>query len=136
MLASGVKASDVRIVSEIACIGFSNIKDYFDYDGETVTVKDFDEISDTKAVAVSELIVTNDVIKIKLHDKMKALTHLSRIRGLETKRVKHEFADKPLKIEFADWEEGDEVIIDAEGVEISEKDYLKRLEGHETRPLV
>jgi len=74
-----------RIVEEFAKIAFSDITDYIDYDGETLTVKDLIQVKNPeviKSLKVKTLEVGGErygqEVTIELHDKIKGLEALAK----------------------------------------------------------
>lgn len=80
-----------NVLRELAKIGFSSIKDFVEWEGVRVDLKNSDEISDEKAAVIAELSQTvthtSANTKIKLHDKVRALNLLGRHLQLFIDRV-------------------------------------------------
>lgn len=79
-----------RVLEEMRRIGFSDMRDYADWDGSTVTLKPSDELTDEAAAAVAEVQQTTTEgggsIKFKLHDKRAALQDLGKFLGMFVER--------------------------------------------------
>jgi phage terminase small subunit len=73
------------VLQELRRIGFSDMRQFVEWDGDDVTLKPSDEMTDDDAAAVAEVSKTESKdggsIKFKLHDKVAALQHLGRILG-------------------------------------------------------
>lgn len=83
------KKNDVsidRIVQEYARLGFSDVRDLVDWDGANVQLKPSEDLSDDAAACVSEVSVTAQGVKIKLHDKKAALDSLAKHLGMFEER--------------------------------------------------
>ena len=89
-----VKADNV--IKEICKIGFCNVKDVASWKGNTLTLKDSDEIPDEVMAAISEISIVDGDIKLKFHSKTKALEMLGRYLALFTD--KHQVAGEGLGI--------------------------------------
>ena len=68
-----------RVLEELAKVGFSDIKEYLDFDRDRVRLKPSSEVDGTLLSEVSE---GPNGLKIKLHDKMKALEMMGRHLGM------------------------------------------------------
>lgn len=86
---SRLKALDVtadRVLQELARIGFSDMRDYTAWGPRGVRLKDYSELSEDAARAVSEVSQTITLnggsLKFKLHDKKAALELLGKHLGL------------------------------------------------------
>lgn len=75
-----------RVLSELATVAFSNIKDLAKWDDESAQVFDSEKISDQAARSIAEITTTRNKlgvkIKIKLHNKNQALEVLCKYLGL------------------------------------------------------
>jgi phage terminase small subunit len=71
-----------RVLEEFARIAFADIRDYASWDGNGVTLRSRDEISDAAAAAIAEISHAGKTPRIKLHDKKAALAALARHLGL------------------------------------------------------
>lgn len=71
-----------RILKELFRIAFSNIKDYINVENGVVTMRNIEDISEEAAAAIAAIDIMRDGVRIKLHDKMNALTTLSKWAGL------------------------------------------------------
>ena len=81
-----VEISQDRILEELACIAFGDLRDLATWDEHGVKLKSSTELTDEQAAAISEIAetVTKDGgnRKIKRHDKVKALELLMRHKGM------------------------------------------------------
>ena len=75
-----------RVLQEISRIAFSDIRQVIKWTSNAVTLKSSDELDDDDAAMVSEVsqttTATGGTLKIKVHDKMKALELAGRHLGL------------------------------------------------------
>lgn len=94
-----------RIITELQIVAFGCLKDVADWGQAGLTIKDSEELED-EARIVSEISetktstkddVTTSTIKIKLHDKLRALEMLGKYHKIFTDKVEHGF-DKPVEI--------------------------------------
>lgn len=80
------KITQDRVLKELSRIAFGDIRQVMSWDNEAVTLKSSDELSDADAAMVSEVsqtvTATGGTIKLKVHDKMKALELAGRHLGL------------------------------------------------------
>ena len=90
------KADD--IIAEMEKIAFSNIKDYVEIEGNSVTIKKTKDIPDDKAAAIKSVSETAEgCLKIHLHNKLAALELLGRRFGIFPNKTEHSGPDgKPL----------------------------------------
>lgn len=101
ILEAGAKRAEVtveRIMSELAKIGFSDIRKLFDENGNLKRVEDID---DAAAAALSSIDVVNrkvpggdgneveSVVKLKFWDKQAALVNMGKHLGMFVDRVEH-----------------------------------------------
>ena len=71
-----------RVLTELARVGFADLRKAVTWGGESVTLKDSGEIDDDTAMAVAEVSQGPNGIKIKLHDKLAALDKIARHLGM------------------------------------------------------
>lgn len=71
-----------RVLSELAAIGFATTTDYVRIRGPLVELTPTDELTGTQKRAIAGIEQGNFGIKIKLHDKVRALELLGRHLGL------------------------------------------------------
>lgn len=71
-----------RTLQELALIGFSDLTDYVEWSGQTITLKNSADLDPVKRRAIAEISQTKDGLKIKLHDKKGALDSLARHQNL------------------------------------------------------
>ena len=85
-----------RVVAELAKIAFGSARDVMEWGPNGVVLKDSAELTDEQAAAiagVSENITQNgSSLKLKRHDKVKALELLGRHLGMFTDKVKNEIS--------------------------------------------
>lgn len=79
-----------RIIYELAKIAFSDLSNFIDINGDTITIRDLTDI-DTSVLSEASETVTKDggTIKIKLADKMKALELLGKHLAMFTDKLEH-----------------------------------------------
>lgn len=87
-----------RVVAELAKIAFGNIRDVMEWGPDGVTVRSSEELTDGQAAGVAEVSksTTRDggSLKLKRHDKVKALELLGRHLGMFTDKVKNEISGR------------------------------------------
>jgi phage terminase small subunit len=80
-----------KVLVELARIAFADLRDCVDWDDTGATLKESKELTTDTARAVAEVTVTRgksgEKIRVKLHDKMAALTALARHLGLFKDRI-------------------------------------------------
>lgn len=85
-----------KVVAELAKIAFGSARDVMTWGPQGVILKDSAELTDEQAAAiagVSENITQNgSSLKLKRHDKVKALELLGRHLGMFTDKVKNEIS--------------------------------------------
>ncbi|NQY81950.1 MAG: terminase small subunit [Alphaproteobacteria bacterium] len=94
-----------RVLTELAKIGFANMLDYIDVDGDDVRV-DLQDISRDQAAAISEIVIEERQhaeigkrVKFKLLDKRAALVDIGRHLGMFVDRQELTGADgKPVEV--------------------------------------
>ncbi|MDY0258495.1 MAG: terminase small subunit [Desulfovibrio sp.] len=83
-----------RVVAELAKIAFGSARDVMEWGPDGVILKDSAELTDDQAAGVAEVSesTTKDggSLKLKRHDKVKALELLGRHLGMFTDKVKNE----------------------------------------------
>ncbi len=85
----------VKVLIELALVGFANAEDYFEWSNSGITIKDSAKLTPEQRAVVGE--VSETVIqhggskRIKLHDKLKALEMIGRHLAMFTD--KHQFTD-------------------------------------------
>ena len=80
------KSSDIKkeaILEELACIAFSDIRDYVKFDGKNITFKNFDELTDRQARAIESIKKTRHGIELKLHGKSWTIERISKMLGFD-----------------------------------------------------
>lgn len=109
-----------KVISQLARIATTNIKDVMTWDGEKemVTLKNSSDVSDEIADAISEVSLTRAAgghksIRVKMHNKMEALKELAKLMQL--------YADPTLHVKISD----DDGLSDDELIEKYERE-LKR----------
>lgn len=85
-----------RVVSELAKIAFGSARDVMEWGPSGVMLKNSDDLTDDQAAGVAEVSesTTKDggSLKLKRHDKVKALELLGRHLGMFTDKVKSEIS--------------------------------------------
>lgn len=85
-----------KVVAELAKIAFGTARDVMDWGPNGVTLKSSGELSDDQAASVAEVSETTTKeggsLKLKRHDKVKALELLGRHLGMFTDKVKNEIS--------------------------------------------
>jgi phage terminase small subunit len=80
------KADAVRVMQELACIAFTRADDYVQVDGGSVRVRDTADMSRATLAAIQSVEETTTehggTVKIKMHDKVKALQLLKEMAGM------------------------------------------------------
>lgn len=76
-----------KVLQELAKIGFANIDDYVEVDGDLVVIKDTKDISEDKISAISSIKQGANGIEVKLHDKVRALENIGRHLGMFKDKV-------------------------------------------------
>lgn len=88
-----------RVLRELECIGFAKASDYAKVDGSLVTITSTDQLSPEQVAAIAGIEQGKFGIKIKLHDKLKALELLGKHLGMFDKNAashETEIEDDPL----------------------------------------
>lgn len=106
VITDGLDVSAERILRELACIAFVNMKDLATWTESGVHFKPSDTLDpDTTAaiVEVSETVTqSGGTLRIKQHDKVKALELLGKYQKMFTEKVEHTGKDgKPIDINLA-----------------------------------
>lgn len=94
--AKRVDDSADRVVEEIKKIAYSKLSDIFAFDGNYLALKNFDDIPDDALSYIESIDIVDvgygkdkqEVIKVKFHNKVKALEMLSRHHGLFNDKLK------------------------------------------------
>lgn len=68
-----------KVLEQLARIAFANIGEFVEINGNTVTIKPFEQVDGT---VLSEVAETQSGLKVKLNDKMKALELIGRHLGM------------------------------------------------------
>lgn len=81
------KSSDIRkedLLEELSCFAFSDIRDYVEFDGTTVTFKAFNTLTDKQARAIEGVKKAKDgSIELKLHGKSWSIERICKMLGLD-----------------------------------------------------
>lgn len=89
MRSAGIDAG--RVIREIARIAFFSLKSAADWSADHVTLRDSKELSDDDAAAISEVSILRtkygDTVRIKAHDKPRALELLGKHLKLFTEKT-------------------------------------------------
>ena len=80
--ANRTQISQDRVLTELARIGFSDLRKAVSWVGDTVQLTDSSTLDDDTALALSEVSQGPNGIKIKMHDKLAALDKLARHLGM------------------------------------------------------
>lgn len=72
-----MEISAEKVLAELARIGFSDLRDFADWKGGTVTLKSSDDLGESSRV-ISEVSQGKDGVKIKLWDKLNALEKIAK----------------------------------------------------------
>ena len=87
-----------RILEEYRRIAFSDIRSVMEWSKTRITLKDSGELTDEDSAMIAEISETTSQhggsIKIKLHDKLRALEGIRKMLGFDTP-VKQELPDSP-----------------------------------------
>lgn len=110
-LASAYQVSKESIVRELAILGFSDIRDYIDFAGDTAQLKSSDQIG-VKAKAIKEITITpikvtgsdgestmGNKINLKLYDKQKSLELLGKTLDMFSEKAEVSIQDNKIVIE-------------------------------------
>ena len=79
-----------RVVAELAKIAFSDPRDLMEWGPDGVVLRPSAELSDDQAASVAEVAENNAGLRLKKHDKVKALELLGRHIGIFTDKVRAE----------------------------------------------
>ena len=87
-----------RVVYELAQLAFADLGNYIDVENGTLTIRDLEDI-DTSVLSEATHSVTDksSVIKIKMHDRLKALELLGRHLAMFTDKTDHSNKDGSLR---------------------------------------
>lgn len=80
------KSSEIKkadILEELSCIAFSDIRDYVKFDGTTIKIKSFDDLTDKQARAIESIKKSKTGIEIKLHGKNWSVERICRMLGYD-----------------------------------------------------
>lgn len=80
------KTSDIRkeaILEELACIAFSDIRDYVKFDGKKIEFKDFKELTDRQSKAIESIRGTKYGFEIRLHGKSWTIDRVCKMLGFD-----------------------------------------------------
>lgn len=81
------KVSDVKkeaILEELACIAFSDIRDYVIFDGTGIRFKSWDELTDRQARAIESIKQGRNGIELKLHGKSWSVERICKMLGFDS----------------------------------------------------
>lgn len=97
-LLAAAQVTPARIIEEWKKIAFTNLPDFIDYrkTGKytyIISIEDFKALTADQRACLSGIEETKDGVKIKLHDKTKALDALSRINAMFTDKVETVMSD-------------------------------------------
>lgn len=93
-LARQAEVSREMVLRELARIAFADLRDVFSWGPDGVVLKDSAALTDDQAAAVSEISAAvgkdGGSVRLKRHDKVKALELLGKHLGMFADRVSHE----------------------------------------------
>ncbi|KAA6335659.1 hypothetical protein EZS27_016132 [termite gut metagenome] len=72
-----------KILKELECIAFSDIRNYIKIEGEKVSFKDSSEWTNEMVKAIESVEQTREGIKIKLHGKNWSITRICKMLGFD-----------------------------------------------------
>ena len=98
MAAKRSQVSIDRIVEEYRRIAFANTTDGIQVRGGWVQITDTDDLTPEQQAAISEIHQTKDGVRIKFHDKTKALDSLGKHLGMFTDKVQVEHVGEAPKM--------------------------------------
>lgn len=78
--------SDIRkqdILEELKSIAFADISDYVEYDGTTLTIKSFDELTPSQRRAIEYIRKGKHGIEIRLHGKSWSIDRICKMLGFD-----------------------------------------------------
>jgi phage terminase small subunit len=81
------KISDIKkesILEELACIAFSDIRDYVIFNGSRIRFKSFEELTDQQAKAIESIKKGRNGIELKLHGKSWSIERICRMLGFDS----------------------------------------------------
>ena len=81
------KVSDVKkeaILEELACIAFSDIRDYVIFDGTRIRFKSFEELTDRQSRAIESIKQGRNGIELKLHGKSWSVERICKMLGFDS----------------------------------------------------
>ena len=76
------RLSQKNILDELVAIGFARATDYLFADGDRLSIKPTEALTDREAAAIASVERTSTGLKVKFYDKMKALEILGRQMGM------------------------------------------------------
>ena len=82
-----IEISQDQILVELARIGFGDPREVLSWAGNSLTLKDSNELSDGAAASIAEVVETKQGLKVKRHDKVKAIELLMRHKGMLTDKL-------------------------------------------------
>lgn len=88
--AQRVEVTADRVVAELAKIAFSDPRDLMEWGPDGVVLRPSAELSGDQAASVAEVAENNAGLRLKKHDKVKALELLGRHIGMFTDKVQTE----------------------------------------------
>ena len=100
MAAKRSQVSVDRIVEEYRRIAFANTPDGIKVIGGWVYITDTDDLMPEQQAAIAEIHQTKDGVRIKFHDKTKALDSLGKHLGMFTDKVQVEHVGEAPKLEI------------------------------------
>lgn len=84
------EVSEERVLGLLARIAFSQVSDFFEWGPEGVKLKPSELLTEEQVVAVAEVSKTGGTVRLKLHDKLRALELLGKRLKLWSDKMEHE----------------------------------------------
>ena len=100
MAAKRSQVSVDRIVEEYRRLAFANTTDGIKVKGGWVTITDTDDLTPEQQAAIAEIHQTKDGVRVKFHDKTKALDSLGKHLGMFTDKVQVEQVGEAPRMEI------------------------------------
>ena len=72
-----------QVLDQLRCIMFADIRDYVDFDGTTISFKDFSLLTDNQAKAIESIKQGRNGIELNLHGKSWSIERICKILGFD-----------------------------------------------------
>ena len=72
-----------QVLDQLRCIMFADIRDYVDFDGTTISFKDFSLLTDNQAKAIESIKQGRNGIELKLHGKSWSIERICKMLGFD-----------------------------------------------------